>query len=63
MDIKGSVLVELSRHLDTTPNYLLGVEDKEEDAFAVEMKSLLHQIKDEKIKKILLTQISAIVSM
>ena len=55
--------MELSRHLDTTPNYLLGVEDKEEDAFAVEMKSLLHQIKDEKIKKILLTQISAIVSM
>lgn len=55
--------MELSEHLDTTPNYLLGVEGKEEDAFAAEMKSLLHQIKDEKIKKILLTQISAIVSM
>ena len=62
VDIKGSVLVELSEHLDTTPNYLLGVEKKEDD-FAAEMKSLLHQIKDEKIKKILLTQISAIVSM
>ncbi|WP_081345358.1 helix-turn-helix domain-containing protein [Kandleria vitulina] len=24
-DIKGSVLVELSEHLDTTPNYLLGI--------------------------------------
>lgn len=24
VDIKGSVLVELSEHLDTTPNYLLG---------------------------------------
>ncbi len=28
MDIKGSVLVELSKHLDTTPNYLLGLEEK-----------------------------------
>ena len=25
VDIKGSVLVELSEHLDTTPNYLLGI--------------------------------------
>ncbi len=27
VDMKGSVLVELSEHLDTTPNYLLGVEN------------------------------------
>lgn len=31
VDIKGSVLVELSHHLDTTPNYLLGIEEKDEE--------------------------------
>ena len=63
VDIKGSVLVELSEHLDTTPNYLLGVEEKEDDAFVMEMKSLLSQISDDKAKAILLAQIKAIVSM
>lgn len=63
VDIKGSVLVELSEHLDTTLNYLLGVEEKEDDAFVMEMKSLLSQISDEKTKAILLAQIKAIVSM
>ena len=63
VDIKGSVLVELSGFLDTTPNYLLGVEDKEEDAFVVEMNSLLRQISDDKAKTILLAQIKAIVSI
>lgn len=63
VDIKGSVLVEVSEHLDTTPNFLLGVEDKEEDAFVVEMNSLLRQISDDKAKAILLAQIRAIVSM
>ena len=63
MDIKGSVLVELSEHLDTTPNYLLGVEEKEDDAFVMEMKSLLSQISDDKAKAILLAQIKAIVIM
>ena len=63
VDIKGSVLVELAEHLDTTPNYLLGVEEKEDGAFVMEMKSLLSQISDEKTKAILLAQIKAIVSM
>ena len=63
VDIKGSVLVELSEHLDTTPNYLLGVEEKEDDAFVMEMKSLLSQISDDKAKAILLAQIKAIVIM
>ena len=48
---------------DTTPNYLLGAEDKEEDAFVVEMNSLLRQISDDKAKTILLAQIKAIVSI
>jgi len=63
VDIKGSVLVELSGHLDTTPNYLLGVEENEEDAFVMEMKSLLSQISDDKTKAISLAQIRAIVIM
>lgn len=63
VDIKGSVLVELSGFLDTTPNYLLGAEDKEEDAVVVEMNSLLRQISDDKAKTILLAQIKAIVSI
>ena len=63
MDIKGSVLVELSGHLDTTPNYLLGVEDKEEDEFVLKAEQLLSKIKDEKTKKILLAQITAALSM
>ncbi len=63
MDIKGSVLVELSGHLDTTPNYLLGVEDKEEDEFVLKAEQLLSKIKDEKTKKILLAQITAVLSM
>lgn len=51
VDIKGSVLVELSGHLDTTPNYLLGVEEKDEDDFINEIGKLLQQIKDEGTKK------------
>lgn len=62
VDIKGSVLVELSGHLDTTPNYLLGVE-KKEDAFVNEIGNLLCQIKDERTKKILLAQINALICM
>ena len=52
VDIKGSVLVELSEHLDITPNYLLGVEEKEEDAFDMEMKILLRRITDDRVKAI-----------
>lgn len=55
--------MELSGHHDTTPNHLLGVEEKEEDAFAMEMKSLLSQITDDKAKAILLAQIRAVAGM
>ncbi|MBO6309018.1 MAG: hypothetical protein J6I76_02110 [Oribacterium sp.] len=54
---------KLKNLLKTTPNYLLGVEDKEEDAFVVEMNSLLRQISDDKAKTILLAQIKVIVSI
>ena len=63
VDIKGSVLVELSRYLDTTLNYLLAISKKEEDPFDKEIINLIQQIKDEKTKKIILAQITAIVNM
>ena len=63
VDIKGSVLVELSEHLDTTPNYLLGVEEKPDDAFILKAEQLLRQIDDNKAKEILLAQINALAHM
>ncbi|SFK87160.1 hypothetical protein SAMN05216390_104113 [Lachnospiraceae bacterium KH1T2] len=63
VDIKESVLVELSEHLDITPNYLLGVEEKEEDAFDMEMKNLLRRITDDRAKAILVAQIKAVANI
>ena len=62
VDIKGSVLVELSHHLDTTPNYLLGIEEKE-DTFLSEAETLLSRIKDKKTQEILLAQLRALADM
>jgi len=61
VDIKGSVLVELSEHLDTTPNYLLGVEGNSDDSFILKAEQLLRQIKDDRTNEILLAQINALV--
>ena len=58
VDIKGSVLMELSQALLTTPNYLLGFCN--EDKIAEEMRNVLCGIKDEKTKKMLLVQIKAV---
>lgn len=57
VDIKGSVLVELSGHLDTTPNYLLGVEENSDESFILKAEQLLRQIKDDRTKEMLLAQI------
>jgi transcriptional regulator with XRE-family HTH domain len=58
VDIKGSVLMELSEHLHTTPNYLLGYEKKEEqDQMAKSIASILGNIQDEKVKEFLFKQI------
>ncbi len=59
VDIKGSVLIELSKHLDTTPNHILGVEEKE-NTFLSEAEALLSNIKDEKMQEILLIQLRAL---
>lgn len=57
------LLVELPGHLDTTPNYLLGVEEKEVDSFILKAVHLLRQIDDDKAKEILLAQINALAHM
>ena len=58
VDIKSSVIVELAKMLETDANYLLGIEVPEEDAFINEAMELLKQIKDEKVKHLLLKQIA-----
>lgn len=60
VDIKSSVIVELSKVLETDANYLLGIEAPEEDAFVYEAMELLKQIRDEKIKRLLLKQIGVL---
>lgn len=60
VDIKGSVLVELSQHLSTTPNYLLGYgEENDKDPVLESVATIFNGIKDEKIKELLLLQIQA----
>lgn len=56
---KGSVVVELARHLNTKPNYLLGFD---EDPIVNEISNLLGNISDEKVKEMLLIQVRALVT-
>ena len=60
VDIKGSVLVELSKHLGTTPNYFLGVD--QESPIDTEIRNLLGKIENSEVKKILLIQIRALIT-
>ena len=55
VDISGSVILELSRLLNTTPDYLLGVE-KQED----EVSRLFGKIADPVLKEALLVQMRAL---
>lgn len=54
---KGSVVVELAKHLNTTPNYLLGFD---EDPVANEISNLLSNITDKKVKEMILVQVKAL---
>lgn len=61
VDIKGSVIMELSHHLNTTPNYILGFEvSEEQDPILDAISSIYKGIKNEKLKELLLLQIQAI---
>lgn len=58
VDIKGSVIMELARHLATSPNYLHGYKEEQElDHYATSVAAIFQSIKDEKIKALLLGQI------
>ena len=63
IDIKGSRIAELARALFTTPNYLLGFEEEknEEQRMDEGILAMLGRIQDEKIKKMLMVQIEAMV--
>lgn len=54
VDIKGSILVELSSALKTSPNYLLGIEDNGE---MIEIAFMLSTIKNENIRLSLVNHI------
>ena len=58
VDIKSSVIAELSRHLATKPDYLLGFETGE-NPYVITATAILQGIKDEKIKALLIGQMKA----
>ena len=58
-EMKASNLSELARALHTTPDYLLGFEERK-DPFEKEALSLLQSITDDKVRAILLAQIKAV---
>jgi transcriptional regulator with XRE-family HTH domain len=60
VDIKGSVIVELSKYLHTSPNYLLGFELAEEkDSILETICFIYNRIEDDRVKALLLLQIQA----
>ena len=59
----GMTQEELAKNLETDANYLLGMEELEKDTFIKEAMELLMKIKDEKVKRLLLKQIAAVVTV
>ena len=58
VDIKSSVVDELSKHLLISANYLHGYKEGQEQApYAVSAAAIFRSIRDEKIKVLLLGQI------
>lgn len=59
IDIKSSRLIEISRVLSISPNYLLGYEKEncEDVIFKQTISSLISKIDDERVKKLLIEQI------
>lgn len=60
VDIKSSVLIDLSRFLNTTPNYLLGMEECDKEFN--ETVRMLKGIKNDEIRKSLMAHIRALSS-
>lgn len=61
VDIKGSILIELSRVLHTSPNYFLGMEEYEEDL--LEIITVYKNLKGFKTKEIALEQMKLLVTI
>ena len=61
VDIKGSSLIELSGVLHTSPNYLLGMEEYEEDL--LEIITVYKNLKGSKAKQIALEQMKLLATM
>ena len=61
VDIKGSILIELSGGLHTSPNYLLGMEEYEEDL--LEIITVYKNLKGSKTKQIALEQMKLLATM
>lgn len=61
VDIKSSVLIVLSKELDTDANYLLGL--GETDSTLQELILVIKSMKNPEIKKVALTQIKALLSI
>jgi transcriptional regulator with XRE-family HTH domain len=57
-----SMIMEIAQLLDTTPAYLIGIEE-EQDPYISEMTGLMRKIKDDRVKEMLLAQIRAVVSV
>jgi len=58
VDIKSSVITELSEILDTDPNYLLGIE---QDSYIIEMTELLKNLDNEVVREMLMKQVKALI--
>ena len=61
VDIKGSILIELSGVLHTSLNYLLGMEEYEEDL--LEIITVYKNLKGSKTKQIALEQMKLLATM
>lgn len=58
VDIKSSVIVELSNKLGTTPNYLLGFEKKND--FSDSIAALVSNVTEDKVRTLIFKQIRSI---
>ena len=59
-EMRASCLAEIARALYTTPDYLLGFEEKP-DSFEAEAMGILQRIKDDTVREMLLKQMKALV--
>ena len=59
-EMRASCLAEIAWGLYTTPDYLLGFEEKQ-DSFEAEAMGKLQEIKDDTVREMLLKQMKALV--